>query len=111
MGVTVYVVLYLCSLAPRRRPVTQHVPDDAVVAQSYEEIQDGVARRRAAEIREFPQREHSFALLVEIRSIATGCEHLRGDTLDLLQIDDLCLRPDARKANFLTLYRHAGCLL
>ena len=64
--------------------MTQHVPDDAVVTELHEEIQDGVGRRRAAEIREFPQREHSFALLVEVRAIATGGEHLRGDTLDLL---------------------------
>ena len=50
--------------------MTQHVPDDAVVGDLHEEIQDGVARRRAALIREFPQREHSFALLVEIRPIS-----------------------------------------
>ena len=80
--------------------MTQHVPDDAVVAQSYEEIQDGVARRRAAEIREFPQREHSFALLVEIRSIATCNVDVRAARqeesryVDLRGSDDSIRRPD-----------------
>ena len=65
--------------------MTQHVPDDAVVAKSYEEIHDGLGRRRATAIGEAPQTQHLFALLVEVRAIATGGEHVRGDALDFLE--------------------------
>ena len=72
--------------------MTQHVPDDAVVAKSYEEIHDGLGRRRATAIGEAPQTQHLFALLVEVRAIATGGEHSFGDALDFLETGVGCQR-------------------
>ena len=53
----------------RRRPEAQDRPDDSVVAQLLEEIQDGVGRLRAPLYREAPQRQHLLAVLVEVGAV------------------------------------------